>query len=104
MAKTRNALTLVRRMMGDDAELSAMVDEARVNAEVAQLICEARQQAGLTQRQLAQRVGTQQSVIAKLEDADYEGHSLTMLRRIATALGHRVELRFKPVPKRSRAA
>ncbi len=39
-------------------------------------------------------VGTTASVICLLEDADYEGHSLSMLRRIAAALHRRVEIRF----------
>jgi transcriptional regulator with XRE-family HTH domain len=50
--------------------------------------------AGLTQQQLAERIGTTPSVISRLESADYRGHSLSMLRRIADALGKRVELRF----------
>ena len=41
----------------------------------------------ITQRQLAKKVGTTASVICRLEDADYQGHSLAMLRRIAAALG-----------------
>ncbi len=51
---------------------------------------------------LARLVGTTASVICRLEDADYEGHSLSMLRRIAAALHKRVEIRFVPV-KRKRA-
>jgi hypothetical protein len=35
-------------------------------------------------------------VIARLEDAEYEGHSLTMLRRIAEALGKQLDVRFVP--------
>ena len=48
----------------------------------------------LAQEQLAKRVGTKQPVIARLEDADYEGHSLNMLQRIAKALNRtlRVEM------------
>ena len=45
-----------------------------------------RKKAGLSQRQLAELVGTTASVICLLEDADYQGHSLSMLRRIASAL------------------
>lgn len=41
-------------------------------------------------------MGTTQSVISRLEDADYEGHSLAMLQRIAEALHVRLELRFVP--------
>jgi hypothetical protein len=35
-------------------------------------------------------------VISRLEDADYEGHSLPMLRKIAHALNKRIEMRFVP--------
>ena len=44
-------------------------------------------------------VGTTVSVICRLEDADYEGHSLAMLNRIAEALNRRVEIRFIPIRK-----
>jgi transcriptional regulator with XRE-family HTH domain len=59
---------------------------------------------GLSQRALAKKVGTTASVICRLEDADYEGHCLSMLRRIAPALGKRVEIRFVPAagPKRAK--
>ena len=56
----------------------------------------------ITQRQLAKKVGTTASVICRLEDADYQGHSLAMLRRIAAALGKRVEIRFVPAVKPKR--
>jgi len=51
---------------------------------------------------MAKKVGTTASVICRLEDADYEGHSLAMLRRIAAALETRVEIRFVPAPKATR--
>src|SRR5438105_845168 len=62
-------------------------------------IYELRAKAALTQRQLAKLVGTTASVICLLEDADYERHSLAMLRRIAAALQQRVEIRFVPARK-----
>ena len=46
---------------------------------------------------LPKLVGTTASVICRLEDADYEGHSLAMLNRIAAALDKRVEIRFLPI-------
>ena len=48
------------------------------------------------QAELAKRVGTTQSVISRLENADYKGRSLTMLQRIASALNHQIELRLIP--------
>ena len=74
-----------------------MIAEETVNAEVARLIYKARKMAGLTQTELAKLIGSKQPVIARLEDADYEGHSLTMLQRIAIALNQRVEINFVPV-------
>ena len=67
------------------------------NAEVARKLYDLRMQAGLTQAALAKLVGTTASVISRLEDADYDGHSLAMLRRIAAGLNKRVEIRFVPL-------
>jgi transcriptional regulator with XRE-family HTH domain len=64
------------------------------NTEVAQSLHALRREAGLTQKELADKVGTTPSVICRLEDDTYEGHSITMLRRVAMALGRRVEVRF----------
>jgi predicted transcriptional regulator len=51
----------------------------------------------LTQQQLADRIGTKQSVIARLEDAAYEGHSLSMLQRITRAFNQRLEIHLSPI-------
>jgi ribosome-binding protein aMBF1 (putative translation factor) len=85
---------LRRRYLGADTARTASVERERVNAEVAQMIYERRLAAGLTQKQLADRVGTRQSVISRLEDADYGGHSFTMLQRIAEALGQRIQVQM----------
>jgi len=104
MAKTRDALKIIDQMIGDDAELRQMIDEETINLQVARMIYNARTKAGLTQKELADLVGTKQSVIARLEDADYEGHSLSMLQRIAAALNKRLEVRFVSAKRRLRAA
>jgi transcriptional regulator with XRE-family HTH domain len=75
------------------------LEEERANADVAQLIYDARTAANLSQRQLAKLIGTSQSVISRLENADYTGHSLSMLRRIAAALNMAVSIQFVPVDK-----
>lgn len=92
-----DALEILDRMIGDDPELRALIEEERVNADVAMEIYQLRTSRGLTQNELADRVGITQSVIARLEDADYEGHSLRMLRRIAEALGARLSVHLVPV-------
>lgn len=96
MKKTNNAMKIIHNMIKEDPELQEMVRESSLNAQVSQIIYDARKQAGLTQKQLADLVGTTQSVIARLEDADYEGHSLSMLARIAAALNQKVEIKISP--------
>jgi transcriptional regulator with XRE-family HTH domain len=63
------------------------------------MIFEERQKAGLSQAQLAERIGTKQGVISRLKDADYEGHSLNMLLRVASALGKQISIEFLSLPK-----
>jgi predicted transcriptional regulator len=104
MPKTNDAVKILDSMVGRDARVRRLVDEAVLNSEVAQLIYKARMRAGLTQHELANLVGTKQPVIARLEDADYEGHSLAMLNRIALALRQRVRVRFEPLQRRRKSA
>ena len=85
-----------KNLIGNDEELRQLVEEATLNAQVASSIYVARKAAGLTQKELADLLGTGQSVISQLEDSDYEGHSLSMFRRVAEALGSHVELRIVP--------
>ena len=97
--KTSDALAILDRMAGDSSKLRRLTEEARINAAAAQLIYAARTKAELSQAELAEKLDTKQSVISRLEDADYEGHSLSMLQRIATALGQSLEIRFLPPAK-----
>jgi ribosome-binding protein aMBF1 (putative translation factor) len=95
--KTDAVEILHQRFFKGQPERLKALEEARADDEVARKIFELRRKAGLTQAQLAKLIGTTASVISRLEDADYEGHSLAMLRRIAAALDKRVEIRFVPV-------
>ena len=99
MAKnpTSDGMEILDRMIGDDAELREMCEQAKVNAHVAQLIYDTRTEAGLSQSELAKMLDTTQSVISRLEDADYEGHSLSMLNRVAQALGREVKIDLVPL-------
>jgi ribosome-binding protein aMBF1 (putative translation factor) len=94
-----------QEIVGQNGVRQEAFEQELVNVEAAQLLFDMRTKAGLSQRALAQRVGTTASVICRLEDADYEGHTLAMLRRIAAALERRLELRAVPLtPRRPRKA
>ena len=95
---TTDAVEIIhRRYFEGKPERLKILEEARADDEVARKIFELRTKAGLTQSQLGKLIGTTASVICRLEDADYEGHSLAMLRRIAAALNRKVEIRFVPI-------
>ena len=88
------------RYIGNDPRQIEEYEQEVLNAEIARKVYDLRTKAGLSQRELARRVGTSASAICRLEDADYEGHSLFMLKRIAEALDKRVEIRFVPIRRK----
>lgn len=95
--KNSDALAIIDRRHFSTPEARAQLQEAEESAGVARRIYELRTESGLTQRELAELVGTTHTAISRLENDDYEGHSLAMLRRVAAALGRRVEVRFVEV-------
>ena len=97
--KTTDLLGILQDRYYSSPEAREGLEEARAGAQVARRIYALRTGAGLTQRELAAMVGTKHTAICRLEDDDYEGHSLSMLRRIAKALGKRVEIHFVPDPE-----
>ncbi len=90
--RTSDAVEILHSRITGNKKLEEALELSRINAEVAQLIYDARTAADLTQQQLADMVGTTQPVISRLEDADYDGHSLFMLQRIAAALKKRISI------------
>jgi len=102
---TTDAVAIIQRRYykGKPGRLAAL-EHARANDDVARKIAALRTEADLSQRELAKLVGTTASVICRLEDANYEGHSLAMLHRIAAALNRRVEIRFVQPEKHLRSA
>lgn len=94
--KTTDAVEILRRRTLKDSKLRELYEEEKINYQTALAIRHAREAVGLTQAQLAKKIGTTQSVISRLEDADYEGHTLKMLERIAEALNQRIVIHLEP--------
>jgi ribosome-binding protein aMBF1 (putative translation factor) len=102
--KTSDAVKILHdRYYKGDAKRQAALDQERVNAKIARDIYRLRQKHKLTQKELASKVKTTPSVISRLENADYPGHSLNMLQRIATALNQRIEVKFVPARERKQS-
>lgn len=84
----------IESQVAKDAELQRDVCTAELHLEIASAVYELRESMGFSQSELAAKAGTQQSVISRIEDADYEGHSLNLLNRIAMACGKRLDIGF----------
>lgn len=79
-----------------DPAFAARFKEAGEAWDVALQIAALREKAGLSQKDLARLLKTSQQQISRLESPGYEGHSLSMLRRVAKALHAQVRLVFEP--------
>jgi len=93
--KTANALEIIhRRYYKGKPDRLASLKRERVNAKIARELYALRVRNKMTQKQLASRVGTTPSVISRLENADYTGHSLSMIQRIAASFNRQVDVKF----------
>ncbi len=94
MKKTSSALEILKRRRERDPELRRLYEEEKLKDQVARQIRALRSQLNITQADLAKLLGTSQSAVARLEDADYEGNSIENLQKVADALKCRVEIKF----------
>ena len=94
--KTTNFDRYLEQQLRDPA-FAARFEDAGEAWDVALQIARLREDAGLTQKELAGLLETSQQQISRLESPAYEGHSLSMLRRVAAALHARVRVVLEPV-------
>jgi ribosome-binding protein aMBF1 (putative translation factor) len=103
-ATTTDAVEILHRLfIKDDPERQASLFAEEIKSNIAQRVYDLRSEAGLTQKQLAKKVGTTAKVIDNLEMTDYEDHEMgdvvLMLQRIAKAFGKRIDVDFRVVPE-----
>src|ERR1700722_10305323 len=84
---------LYEELIKEDPEAREEIEEELVRIEAALQIYEMRKKVGLSPRELASRIGTSESVINRLECADYKGQTIETVRRIAIALNRHLDLR-----------
>jgi ribosome-binding protein aMBF1 (putative translation factor) len=97
--KSNDGMEIIKKRFGIDPATDENVQAYADDFRIAQMVYDARQAAGLTQKELAEAIGTTENVVAELEDADYEGEALVILRRIAEAL--QMKLRIELVPAKA---
>ncbi len=94
---TRDFAEVIGAKLAGNPKLAEAVENEAFSADIAQKVYDLRKEAGLTQQQLASLIQTTQSVISRIEDADYDGHALALLKRIAFALGKKLRVEFYAV-------
>ena len=100
LPKTTDAVAIIhKRFIEGRPELEEYLVEERERLMIAGWIYDLRTKAGMTQAILARKVGLKAADINRLEEADYEGHSLPTLRKIAAVFGMRLEFTFVPLEK-----
>lgn len=97
MARKKDDLDrLTEKLIKQDPSFAEELKKADQAWDIAFQIRDLREQASLTQRQLAELVGTKQSNIARIEDADYTGYTWTTLEKVAKALKAKLEIKIVP--------
>lgn len=93
---TIDAVKILNSRYGNP-DSDAFMEEELERVLIGNQIYELRTNAGMTQAALAKKIGTGASAICRLEDADYESHSLPILRKIAAVFNTRLQIKFVPI-------
>ena len=90
---------LTEKLLKQDPTLADGFEKADRAWDIAFQVYDLRRKAGLTQKHLADLIGTKQSNIARLESADYTSYTFKTLEKITKALKARLEIRIVPSPR-----
>ena len=100
MAKRKTLMDEFREELKGDQELNQLYQRELAKLKLANQILAARQHARLSQAALAKRIGTQQTGVARMENAGYASFTVTTLAKIAAATGSTLEVRIVPTGRR----
>lgn len=93
----------IEKILKEDPSFAEKLEKADRAWDIAFKIYNLRKHAGLTQKQLAELVGTKQSNIARIEAADYTGYTFKTLEKVTKALSAKLEIRIIPETRRRSA-
>lgn len=80
-----------------DSRFKELFQEEYNKLQVGLKLTELREQAGLTQKALANRIHTSQQAVSRLESGSYTGYTLSILEKIALALGRTLDIKFRRI-------
>jgi ribosome-binding protein aMBF1 (putative translation factor) len=101
--KTSSFDAYVDAKLGADPALNALYQRELARLKIANQIVAVREFTGLSQADLALRIGTKQPTVARMERASYTNYTLATLAKIAAATGGRLDVRIHPPRRKARA-
>jgi ribosome-binding protein aMBF1 (putative translation factor) len=102
MARRPTLMDEIRAEVAQDRDLNAAFQRELARLQLANQIADARKRAGLSQAQLAERIGTKQTGVARMERAGTTGFTTTTLAKIAAATGSKLEVQLTSRASRRR--
>ncbi len=100
MAKRKTLMRNIHDELGNNRALRMLYERELTRLQLANEIAKLREERKLSQAELARRIGTHQSAIARMEQSTYRGYTVATLAKIAAAAGKRLEVRFVPSARR----
>ena len=104
MTKRKTLMDSIHEEFQGDQELNARFQRELTRLQLADQILKLRERGELSQAQLARKIGTHQSAVARMEQSTYRGYTVATLAKIAAAAGARLEVRFVPRGRRVQQA
>jgi predicted transcriptional regulator len=102
MAKRKTLMHDIHDELRSNRALGALYQRELARLQLANQIAKLRGKRKLSQAQLAKRIGTQQSAVARMEQSTYRGYTVSTLAKIAAAVGKTLEVRFVANNRRAR--
>ena len=103
MAKRKTLMDEIRQELVGDRELNAAYQRELARLDLAQQVFTLRRHCHLSQSQLAERIGTKQAGVARMERAGYTGYTMSTLAKVAAATGATLQVRLV-LPRRMKTA
>jgi ribosome-binding protein aMBF1 (putative translation factor) len=104
MAKRKTLMDNMHEDLQGNQEFNARFQCELTRLQLADQILKLRERGELSQAQLARKIGTHQSAVARMEQSTYRGYTVATLAKIAGAAGARLEVRFVPRGRRVQQA
>jgi ribosome-binding protein aMBF1 (putative translation factor) len=104
MAKRKTLMDNIHEELQGNQELNARCQRELTRLQLADQILKLRERGELSQAQLARKIGTHQSAVARMEQSTYRGYTVATLAKIAAAAGARLEVRFVAGGRRAQQA